>query len=182
MQIRHRNQSPHQQQTNSMSVSNEQDLSSARTQQHRGDDENNNTNNDIDTNNNEIQQEDHHHQQHLEEDFILTGYNIQADPNPNCFLKFLFDVFPEFIGDLLSAFGVAPVVTLVMVYFLVKGVAVTAFNMNALPLFKDGLNVTDGATFQRISTITGLSWPLKPVIGLLSDTFPIFAFRKRYYL
>lgn len=68
-----------------------------------------------------------------------------------------------------------------IVYFAIKGYAFKAISNVELPFFKDFLGI-DGDTYQKYYNVTMLSFAIKPLIGAISDNFPIFGYQKRYYL
>lgn len=47
--------------------------------------------------------------------------------------------------------------------------------------FKDELNIAPSKMSQLMSAIT-LPWSLKPLLGLLTDYFPIFGYKRKYYI
>jgi folate/biopterin transporter len=86
----------------------------------------------------------------------------------------------DFFTGLLEAFGPKFTAFIALNYFFVKGMAYLANLYVQLPYFK-GLGV-DGSDYQKFYNITQMAFALKPAFGVLSDSFPIFGFHKRYYL
>lgn len=68
------------------------------------------------------------------------------------------------------------------VYMGLKGGAGSLLRLAMLPLFKTLVNVSSSTQYQKLTLIVLLPWSLKGIFGLLSDFFPIFSFRKRYYI
>ena len=48
-------------------------------------------------------------------------------------------------------------------------------------LYKDDFNQTP-VDVQNINSITSIPWILKPIWGLITDTVPIFGYRRKTYL
>lgn len=71
--------------------------------------------------------------------------------------------------------------TLFRVYAVTKGTVGSILMYGALPLFK--LKYTVGSiTYQRFMAIGMLPWAMKPLMGAVSDTFPIYGWHKKHYL
>lgn len=87
-----------------------------------------------------------------------------------------------FVGPLVGAFGLAPVFSVSLIFFAVRGILVQATASARLPYFRNTLGITDSADFQRYYSIPVFAWAAKPGIGLLSDIFPFLGYRKRGYM
>lgn len=66
------------------------------------------------------------------------------------------------------------------VYFLIKGIAGSLLVYGSLPLFQSfGV---DSNTYQKYVCLGLVPWALKPLVGVTSDTFSIYGWKKRYYV
>lgn len=48
-------------------------------------------------------------------------------------------------------------------------------------MFKDDFDMSP-ASVSMVGSLTSLPWIIKPVWGFISDTYPIFGYRRRVYL
>merc|ERR1712176_168859 len=69
---------------------------------------------------------------------------------------------------------------LVSAYFGIKGSLFTCLHLNMLPYFK--LLGVNGDRYQSFRTLSITPWSLKPLIGTISDTTPLFGYHKRWYI
>jgi folate/biopterin transporter len=67
------------------------------------------------------------------------------------------------------------------IYLFVKGMAGSIIVYGTLPLFRSTFKLT-GIQYQTYSTIALLPWTMKPIIGAIVDTFPLWGYRKRFYV
>ena len=65
-------------------------------------------------------------------------------------------------------------------HFFIKGFGSTVSYNAALPYFKDYMGL-DSAGYQAMLTASRTPWSIKPLIGILSDVFPIRGYHKRWY-
>ncbi len=65
--------------------------------------------------------------------------------------------------------------------FFVKGAAKHMISTTSLPYAQRYLKFSAQA-FQRFEVLVSFPWMLKPFIGMVTDTTPVFGYRKRYYL
>jgi len=85
-----------------------------------------------------------------------------------------------FMSDLTNQVGYKLLVLLFSTQHLLKGF-VNSFAGAAVPYLYKSYHVT-GPQVQIYSSVTSLPWALKPVIGLVSDVFPIFGYNKAPYV
>lgn len=71
--------------------------------------------------------------------------------------------------------------TLFRCYFLIKGVVGSILMYGSLPLFRWSYAVS-GLQYQKYVTIGMAPWSMKPLMGAISDTYPIYGHNKRYYV
>lgn len=83
---------------------------------------------------------------------------------------------------LFGNFGWRFVTLLFSAYGGVKGVVNILTYTSFLPYLRDAVGVTDPAQYQAFFTVSRLPWALKPLIGALSDTVPLWGYHKRPYL
>ena len=65
--------------------------------------------------------------------------------------------------------------------FFVKGAAKHMISTTSLPYAQRYLKFSAQA-FQRFEVLVSFPWMLKPFMGMVTDTTPVFGYRKRYYL
>lgn len=113
------------------------------------------------------------------QDFFFEPFD-PSNPESSNLLRCLSRV--TIIRVILTNYGFKAVAALSSVYFCVKGVASATTGLAYFPLLKKGFHVTDAARQQQLGYIAQMAWPMKPLIGLISDNFPIMGYRKRVYL
>ena len=86
-----------------------------------------------------------------------------------------------FTSRLRRVFGLQILLFLVSSNFLVKGAARHLVQTTFLPYAQQYLKFTAQA-FQRFEVLAMFPWMIKPLVGLVTDTTPIFRYRKRYYI
>ena len=69
---------------------------------------------------------------------------------------------------------------LIRVYLLIKGIVASFLIYGSLPLFQE-FNV-DANTYQRYVCLGLIPWALKPIVGVISDTYSIAGWHKKYYV
>jgi hypothetical protein len=83
------------------------------------------------------------------------------------------------LSGLKRTYGLKTILTLILVYF---GQGFRYFgSMPMLLYFKDTMNFTP-ADLSMIESLIVVAWYLKPIFGLISDTFPIFGYRRKSYI
>lgn len=93
-----------------------------------------------------------------------------------------FTRFARYWERLFGNFGWRFVALLFSAYGGVKGVVNILTYTSFLPYLRDAVGVTDPAQYQAFFTVSRLPWALKPLIGALSDTVPLWGYHKRPYL
>lgn len=83
---------------------------------------------------------------------------------------------------LCDAFTLRFVVLLSIIYGSIKGLAYQALLSVQLPFYRRTLQVSSSEQYQKFYNISQMAFVLKPMVGMISDTFPIFGYHKRYYL
>lgn len=83
---------------------------------------------------------------------------------------------------LIEAFSGRFLALLTVMYFSIKGLAYQALLAVELPYFRKTLGIQSSGTYQKYNNISQMSYSLKPLVGMISDTFPIFGYHKRYYM
>eukprot|EP00401_Gymnodinium_catenatum_P075175 CAMPEP_0117508248 /NCGR_PEP_ID=MMETSP0784-20121206/26850_1 /TAXON_ID=39447 /ORGANISM="" /LENGTH=577 /DNA_ID=CAMNT_0005303795 /DNA_START=104 /DNA_END=1837 /DNA_ORIENTATION=+ len=86
----------------------------------------------------------------------------------------------QFLRGLYSIFGGYVAMT-VMQYGVNQGFGMSVGGMARRYYFVDVLHV-DGATIGRYTTAAMIPWSMKPVVGLISDGFPLFGFHRTSYI
>lgn len=86
-----------------------------------------------------------------------------------------------FSARLSGVFGWQILLFLVSSNFFVKGAGRHLVATTFLPYAQQYLKFTAQA-FQRFEVLALFPWMLKPLVGLLTDTTPLFGYRKRYYI
>lgn len=86
-----------------------------------------------------------------------------------------------FSARLSGIFGWQILLFIVSSNFFVKGVSRHLVAATLLPYAQQYLKFTAQA-FQRFEVLAMFPWMLKPLVGLLTDTTPLFGYRKRYYI
>jgi folate/biopterin transporter len=81
-----------------------------------------------------------------------------------------------------NAFSTKFLIFLTLMYGTIKGLAYQALLSVELPYFRHTMGIASSETYQKYNNISQMSYSLKPLVGLLSDTFPIFGYHKRYYI
>ena len=87
----------------------------------------------------------------------------------------------QFVRQLCDDFGSRFVVLIVSVYFGVKGFLYPVIYSGMLPYNKEILRV-DGKMHSKIKVIALTPWGMKALFGFVSDIFPIFGYKKKYYI
>lgn len=81
---------------------------------------------------------------------------------------------------LIRVFGWKFISFLIVTQFLIKGSLYRLTKSGALPIFKTmGI---DAVNLQLYATVISSPWAIKPLIGVLSDLFPIGGYHKRFWL
>jgi folate/biopterin transporter len=86
----------------------------------------------------------------------------------------------QFLKMLHGSFG-GYVPMVIMQYGVNQGFGVSVAGMARRYFFADILHL-DGATIGRYTTAAMIPWSIKPVIGMLSDSFPAFGFHRTSYI
>ena len=113
------------------------------------------------------------------QDFFFEPFDPNH-PDASSILKCLCKI--SIIEQILTNYGFKAVAALSSVYFCVKGIASATTGLAYFPLLKRGFHVSDPAQQQQLGFIAQMAWPMKPLVGLISDNFPIYGYRKRVYL
>lgn len=85
------------------------------------------------------------------------------------------------VGTICMAFDPQFIFSLGMVYFLNKGVASTLIFYSQMPMFLDRFQTT-ALRYQRMTSLGTLGFSVKPFIAMITDTFAVFGYTKRWYL
>ena len=85
-------------------------------------------------------------------------------------------------GDVVRRHGLLYVVTIVLFFGATKGLSGGLLRGIALPYFQDHHGVGLREYHRLYSIALLLPWSLKPLFGVVTDLFPIFGRRKRYYV
>lgn len=72
-------------------------------------------------------------------------------------------------------------VLLTSVYLGVKGFLSAMITKSQNPFYLTYLG-TDATTYQLLATVSRTPWSMKALIGVLSDTFPIQGYHKKWYI
>ena len=88
-------------------------------------------------------------------------------------MSFLSTLQVDYGRDFLVALGIA--------YFGVKGFLATGTYSLALPYYQELLGA-EANTYHRTLLYVSIPWAAKPFFGMLSDHFPIWGYRKRWYV
>lgn len=75
----------------------------------------------------------------------------------------------KFLGYLFSA------------YFFQKGLSLSLLELTLLPIFQETLQCSS-STYQRLKTVIFSPFSLKPLVAILSDTYPVCGYQKRFYV
>lgn len=81
-----------------------------------------------------------------------------------------------------GAFTTKFLILLTLMYGCIKGLAYQALLAVELPYFRHTLGISSSETYQKYNNISQMSYSLKPLVGMISDTFPIFGYHKRFYI
>jgi folate/biopterin transporter len=81
-----------------------------------------------------------------------------------------------------EAFSPKFLILLTLMYGTIKGLAYQALLAVELPYFRHTLGIASSETYQKYNNISQMSYSLKPLVGMISDTFPIFGYHKRFYI
>lgn len=81
-----------------------------------------------------------------------------------------------------EAFTTKFVLLLTIVYGFIKGLANQASTQAQLPYYRRTLGISSSTQYQKYYNISFMAFNIKPLVGMISDTFPIFGYHKRYYL
>lgn len=115
-----------------------------------------------------------------------NGYTSQdgdGQPRSDIMGRLVAYVNPVPMARLLSdAFGTKFLILLSVMYGTIKGLAYQALLSIQLPYFRHTLGVASSETYQKYNNISQMCYSLKPLVGMVSDTFPILGYHKRYYL
>ena len=87
----------------------------------------------------------------------------------------------DFVEDLCDNFGWRFVTLIFSVYFGVKGFLYPIVASGMLPYNKTVLKI-DAKQHARVKVVAFTPWGMKAWFGLISDVFPIFGYKKRYYI
>jgi folate/biopterin transporter len=86
-----------------------------------------------------------------------------------------------FVSLLIDAFSGRFVLFLAITYFSLKGYAFRALTTVELPYLKNYLQCS-GDEYQKYYNISMMGFSIKPLIGIVSDNFPILGYHKRWYM
>ena len=87
----------------------------------------------------------------------------------------------DFTARLERVFGWQLLAAMVSADFFIKGVVKHMISTTSLPYAQRYLKFSAQA-FQRFEVLVSFPWMLKPLIGLITDTTPLFGYKKRVYL
>lgn len=87
----------------------------------------------------------------------------------------------HFVVDVWSNYTSKFLIMISFMYFFIKGLAYQALSNVQLPYYKSELKVS-GDTYQRLYNVSNMAYAMKPIAGVISDTFPIRGLRKRPYM
>ena len=87
----------------------------------------------------------------------------------------------DFTARLERVFGWQLLAAMVSADFFIKGVVKHMISTTSLPYAQRYLKFSAQA-FQRFEVLVSFPWMLKPLLGLITDTTPLFGYRKRVYL
>ncbi|GBG74558.1 hypothetical protein CBR_g18969 [Chara braunii] len=102
----------------------------------------------------------------------------------SCFLSIFWVPIIEFVVwwfELVSAFGVSLVLCIVIVYGVSQGFCESLLDLATTFFWKD-VKLVSGARAQSFQAYSAIPWDLKPIYGLVIDSFPLFGYHRRSYL
>lgn len=84
-------------------------------------------------------------------------------------------------GRAIEAFGFKFVGALNITEFLSKGIANYSLQYSYYPMFCGRFGVS-AMSYQRYQNVAMMGWSIKPLTALLSDSFAVFGYKKRWYM
>jgi hypothetical protein len=114
-----------------------------------------------------------------ETDALLTDKDSQRQADTSYYFDFSLGLKP-FIANLEEHFGYKLLWLLFAAQFLLKGFA-NSFTQKAEPYIYKAYQVPAGQS-QVFRGVTQLPWAMKPIIGLVSDIFPVWGYNKAPYM
>lgn len=109
----------------------------------------------------------------------LTEYKTTKCCGISCYNPFVH--FYYYMRKMIIIYGWPLVFMIISVMFGVKGAMIGLVGASGLPYAQKYLKLT-AIEMQKYGIVASFPWTVKPLIGMISDGFPIFGYNKRWYI